>query len=207
MYTRQGIVFVVSAPSGAGKTTLIEKLLKEFDTFTFSISYTTRKPRNNEIDGIHYHFITEEEFLILKENKFFAEWAHVHGYYYGTPLEETRKLLGEGKDVLFDIDVQGAKQLYDVLRAGFYVFIIPPSYRELYERLQLRGTDDKETIARRMNNAESEMKSACWFSAWIINDDLEKAYQELRATYITATLSPSCNPQLLEQIMEQWREQ
>ncbi|MDE7468787.1 MAG: guanylate kinase [Desulfovibrionaceae bacterium] len=205
MNHRKGIVFVVSAPSGAGKTTLIRKLLDEFTTFSFSISYTTRKPRPNERDGEHYHFVTEEEFLVLKNNNFFVEWAYVHGAYYGSPLEETQRLLDEGKDILFDIDVQGAEQLYSVLKQGFYVFIIPPSYTTLVERLQSRGTEDQESIARRLNNAEEEIRAASWFSAWIVNDDLNSAYEKLRSAYITATLSPMCNPNLLEYLMQHWK--
>lgn len=203
MIQRAGIIFVVSAPSGAGKTTLIQRLLEEFNTFAFSISYTTRKPRPNEINGQHYHFITEEEFIVLRNNNFFVEWAYVHGAYYGSPLEETRRLLAQGKDILFDIDIQGAQQLYNVLQQGFYVFILPPSYSILMERLKSRGTEDEESISRRLHNAMAEMQSATWFSAWIINDDVEKAYEKLRSTYITATLSPKNHPHLLQYIMQQ----
>ena len=205
MSRRKGIVFVISAPSGAGKTTLIEKLLQEFTTFAFSISYTTRKPRPNEKDGEHYHFVTEEEFLILRDNNFFVEWACVHGAYYGSPLEETQRLLQQGRDVLFDVDVQGAKQLYTVLQQGFYLFITPPSYKALVERLQSRGTEDKKSIAQRLANAEEEMRAAHWFSAWIVNDNIEQAYEQLRSAYITATLSPACNPTLLDEIMSDWK--
>ena len=135
---RSGIVLVLCAPSGTGKTTLTRRLLTEFPRFAFSVSYTTRKPRNGEVDGKDYHFVTVEAFLRLRDAGFFAEWAEVHGNFYGTPLKATLDLLDEGRDVLFDIDVQGARQLRASLQRGRYVFIMPPSRDELEHRLRAR---------------------------------------------------------------------
>lgn len=203
---RSGIVLVLCAPSGTGKTTLTRRLLTEFPRFAFSVSYTTRKPRNGEVDGKDYHFVTVEAFMRLRDAGFFAEWAEVHGNFYGTPLKATLDLLDEGRDVLFDIDVQGARQLRASLQRGRYVFIMPPSRDELEHRLRARGTDDEETIARRLANAAKELREARRFDAWIVNDDLERAYDELRAAYIEETLSPECRSAFLDGLLQGWND-
>ncbi len=201
---RSGIALILCAPSGTGKTTLTRRLLKEFPRFGFSISCTTRQPREGEVHGRDYHFLSREEFLRRRDADFFAEWAQVHGNFYGTPKQATLEMLASGRDVLFDIDVQGAAQLRGSLGQGCYVFILPPSRAELERRLRGRGTDTEETIARRVTNAEREMGEARWFNAWIVNDDLDRAYDELRCAYLAATLSPACHPGLVEHIMRGW---
>ena len=185
---RSGVLLVVCAPSGTGKTTLIQRLRDEFPNFAYSISCTTRAPRGHETDGKDYHFLSVEEFLRRREAGFFAEWANVHGNYYGTPLAPVLETLKAGQDVLFDIDVQGAAQLHLSLPRGQYVFLLPPSLSELERRLRGRGTDDEASIARRLSNAASEIRQAHWFDAWIVNDNLDKAYDELRAVYLASTL-------------------
>lgn len=202
---RSGIALVLCAPSGAGKTTLTRRLLAEFPRFAYSISYTTRGPRTGEAHGRDYHFTTPEEFVRLRDAGFFAEWAEVHGNFYGTPLQATLDMLRQGRDVLFDIDVQGARQLRGSLGQGCYVFVLPPSRAELERRLRARGTDDEATIRRRMAAAAAELAQAHWFTAWVVNEDLDTAYDELRAAYIAATLSPVCSPNLVECIMAGWR--
>lgn len=201
---RSGIILVLCGPSGTGKSTLTKRLLNEFTRFEFSISFTTRQIREGEENGQHYHFISEEEFCQKRDQGFFAEWAEVHGNYYGTPKQATLDLLSAGKDVLFDIDVQGAAQLHGSLRQGCYTFILPPSRATLEGRLRGRGTDNDATIAKRLANAEKEMAQAHWFNAWIVNDDLDRAYDELRSVYLTATLSPWCRPEILENIRRGW---
>ena len=203
---RSGIILVLCAPSGTGKTTLTKRLLKEFPRFAFSISSTTRAPREGEQDGKDYHFISKERFHDLREEGYFAEWAEVHGNYYGTPKQETLEMLAAGKDVLFDIDVQGASQLRGNLKQGCYVFILPPSRAELEHRLRGRGTDDEQTIMKRIANAEKEMAQAHWFNAMIVNDDLERAYDELRSVYLAATLSPTCRPDIVQNLRKGWKE-
>lgn len=173
-------------------------LLKEFANLGYSISCTTRAPREGEIDGVHYHFLSEKEFLTRRDEGAFAEWARVHGNYYGTPLEPVRKILAEGRDVLFDIDVQGAMQLKKSLPRAAFAFILPPSMRELQNRLRLRGLDSEETIARRLRNARNEIRQIGFYDALIINDDLEKAYGDLRAFYIASTLAPDCHREFLD---------
>ncbi|ABB39515.1 guanylate kinase [Oleidesulfovibrio alaskensis G20] len=202
---RSGIVLVLCAPSGTGKTTLTRRLLEEFPRFAFSVSYTTRQPRAGEEHGREYNFVDEETFIRLRDEGFFAEWAEVHGNFYGTPLEDTRQLLARGRDVLFDIDVQGAAQLRGSLKQGCYVFILPPSGAELERRLRARGTDPEDTIRRRLANARRELQQAHWFNAWIVNDNLEQAYDELRAAYLAATLSPTCRPELVDELLQDWR--
>ena len=198
---RNGIVLVVCAPSGAGKTTLVKKLLEEFPHFGYSVSYTTRKARPGEEDGKDYCFVREDEFLALRDQGFFAEWALVHDNYYGTPLTPTVEMLHKGRDVIFDIDVQGAAQLRLTLPQGLYVFILPPSIPVLEERLRKRGSESEPTMLRRLSNALHEMRQAHWFDTWIVNDDLDLAYDQLRAAYIAATLEPQHRPLLLRSIL------
>lgn len=199
---RNGVVLVVCAPSGAGKTTLIKRLTTEFPDLGFSVSCTTRPPRAGEQDGVDYHFLSREDFIARRKEGYFAEWAEVHGNFYGTPLAPTLQKLQEGRDLLFDIDVQGAAQLRLTIPDGLYAFILPPSLRVLEERLRKRGTDDEEVIARRLTNAVREIQEAHWFNAWIVNDDLERAYDEFRAAYVAYTLEPKRRPLLLRRILD-----
>ena len=203
---RHGVMLVLCAPSGTGKTTLARKLLKEFPRLTYSISYTTREPRDGEVDGRDYFFTTPERFTHLRDQGFFAEWAQVHGNQYGTPLKSTIDLLAEGHDVMFDIDVHGALQLKGSLGVdkGFFVFMMPPSYDVLEHRLRHRGTEDSFTIKRRMTSAMREMQQAHWFNAWIVNDNLDQAYDELRSAYLAMSLAPARWPGLVESILEGW---
>lgn len=199
---RQGIALVLSAPSGTGKTTLVKMLREEFPRLSYSISCTTRAPREGEQDGRDYHFLSRERFLQLKDESYFAEWAEVHGNFYGTPLAPVRQMLQEGKDVLFDIDVQGARQVKTSLPEAFFAFILPPSLEELRRRLHTRGLDSEETIRRRLGNARDELKEAAWYDALIVNDHLEDAYARLRAVYKAATLAPHCRMQMLHALLE-----
>lgn len=205
MTPRRGVALVVCAPSGAGKTTLIKRLLAEFSDFAYSISYTTRQPRAGEVNGRDYHFVDRATFQRLRDEEFFAEWAEVHGNFYGTPLGPVRELLAAGKDLLFDIDVQGARQLRGKLD-GAHVFILPPSREALERRLKGRGTDAPEVIARRMNNARAEIEAAADFDYWIVNDDLDLAYAHLRSAYQAAGLTPRQRPELLSELLSGWGE-
>ena len=201
---RHGIALVISAPSGAGKTTLITRLREEFPHFGYSVSCTTREPRAGECDGKDYHFWTRDRFEAQRDAGYFAEWAEVHGNLYGTPLEPLRRMLEQGQDVLFDIDVQGARQLKKSLREAVFVFILPPSMAELEKRLRGRGLDSAETIARRLRNACTELREAPWYDYLVVNDVVEAAYAHLRAAYMAATLRPICRPDLVR-ALEQGR--
>lgn len=202
--SRSGVALVVCAPSGAGKTTLVKRLLNEFDRFAYSVSYTTRPPREGEVDGRDYHFVQREKFRSLAEEGFFAEWAEVHGNYYGTPLAAVRENLAAGRDVLFDVDVQGAKQLRAGSLGARFVFVLPPSRQILEQRLRGRGTDSDEVVQRRLANALGELREAHWFDAVVINDDLEVAYDELRSLYISATCGMESRRPFLENILASW---
>ena len=204
---RKGALIVITAPSGCGKTTLIARLMQNFPRIRFSVSYTTRKPRAGEVDGEHYHFVTEKEFLILQQNNFFVEWAKVHGAYYGTPLDSIHAGLAKGHDILFDIDIQGALQLKDVFTDALYVFIFPPSYSVLAERLTMRGTDATENIHLRLSVARKEIEQAKLFTTWIVNDSFETAYDELQAAYIAHTLAPQFNGCMFQALLDSWPQQ
>lgn len=200
---RQGVALVVSAPSGAGKTSLINKLLQQAPKLSYSISCTTRKIRPGETEGKDYFFLSETEFEKMRAAGQFAEWAQVHGHFYGTPLAPVRTLLQEGRDVLFDIDVQGAAQLRASLPNAAFVFILPPSMAELKKRMLARGTETAEHMARRLAAAAAELREAFWYNAMIVNDNLETAAAELWAVYTAACLAPGRNPDLLASLLEE----
>ena len=199
-----GHLYIVAAPSGAGKTTLVRMLLENDPLIRLSISTTTRSPRPGEVDGREYCFVDVPTFLERVNQGEFLEWAHVFDHRYGTPRAPVEKALSEGRDVLFDIDVQGASQLRRTIPGARLIFILPPSRRELERRLSERGTETPDSLNRRLRVAGSELIQAHWFNSWIINDDLETAWQELRSAYIAATLSPVVQAGFLSDLLQQW---
>ncbi len=199
-----GQAYIICAPSGTGKSTLIRRLLSEFSNFAFSVSCTTRAPRAGEMDGRDYHFVSRAEFERMRIAGHFAEWAEVHGNLYGTPLPQVRAILDAGRDIIFDIDVQGAMQLKQSLPHGCFIFLLPPSRQALVERLTMRGTDDSEVVARRLANARQEIGRAPEFQYLIVNDDLELAYARLRAVVVAQQLTPDRNPGLVDGILAGW---
>ena len=203
-HTRTGVALVICAPSGTGKTTLIKRLVAEFPRFSFSVSCTTREPRPGEAQGKDYDFLTKEEFIMRRDAGYFAEWAKVHDNYYGTPLMATRELLANGRDVLFDIDVQGASQLRRTIPGARLIFILPPSRAELERRLKDRRTETQESLEKRLAIASRELIQAHWFNLWIVNNNLEQAWEELRAAYIAATLSPVLQTVFLDDLLKEW---
>ena len=177
-------LFVMSAASGAGKTTLKDKVIGEFPDIVYSISATTRKPREGEVNGVHYFFKTKEEFEKLIKEDGLIEWNEVHGNYYGTPKFFVEDMLRQGKRVLFDLDVFGKVNFDKVYPDATGILILPPSEEELERRLRGRGTDSEEVIRLRLENAKKEMefaKTKGKYEYIIVNDDLEKAANELRA--------------------------
>ncbi|RUA03118.1 MAG: guanylate kinase [Deltaproteobacteria bacterium] len=170
-----GHLFILSAPSGAGKSTLCRALLDHFSDLQYSVSYTTRSPRKGEKEGVDYHFISPARFEEMIAQGKWAEWARVHGNYYGTSGEDIEKHLKAGRDVLLDIDVQGAAQILKRYPDGISVFILPPSMDALRARLDERGTDSRETIEKRLAEAENEIRQKDRYRHVIVNDRLEKA--------------------------------
>ncbi len=179
---RRGVLFVLSSPSGAGKTTISKMMLQQDPDIALSISATTRPPRPGEKDGIDYHFVDVDTFKQMAADGEFLEWAHVFGHRYGTPRARVEELLDAGKDVLFDIDWQGAQQLYqeagpDVVR----VFVLPPTMDELERRLRARNTDSDEVIASRMARAANEISHWDGYDYVLINDNVDDCYGEVKA--------------------------
>jgi guanylate kinase len=178
---RRGTLFVLSAPSGAGKTTLRRAVLARFPGMTYSVSTTTRPPRPGEVDGRDYVFIPPAEFEAgIREGRW-AEWAQVHGNYYGTSAQTLREAAEAGTDVLLDIDVQGARQIAQRFPECVTVFIMPPSFKALAQRLTGRGTDSPESVALRLRNARQEMEERHWYRHIVVNDELATAVEELSA--------------------------
>jgi len=180
---RRGLMLILSSPSGAGKTTLTRMLLqtKELD-LSLSISVTTRPRRSSEVDGIHYSFISPRQFEVMRDNDELLEWAQVHGNLYGTPREPVERILAQGRDVLFDIDYQGTQQVR--AKAGqdvVTIFILPPSMHELRARLERRAEDSHETIANRLANARNEIRRWTQYDYVLVNDDLQRTFDELVA--------------------------
>lgn len=179
---RRGLLFVVSSPSGAGKTTLTRNLIEMETNVALSVSVTTRVRRPSEIDGVHYRFISRRQFEIMRDSDELLEWAEVHGNCYGTPREPVEQALAEGRDVLFDIDWQGAQQISRKLREDVVsVFVLPPSAAELKARLERRAEDSVEVIARRLRNAAGEIPHWTEYDYVLINCDLDESFAQLRA--------------------------
>ena len=186
---KAGRLFLVTAPSGAGKSSLVSALLRADPTVHLSISHTTRSPRPGEVDGREYHFVTVEKFEAMKEDNAFLEWAYVHGNYYGTSKKWIESELAVGHDVLLEIDWQGALQVKRLFPDVVGIFILPPSVEALRERLNKRATDAPEVIARRLPGAGAEMVHAGQFDYVIINDDFERAKDDLIAIVRASRLS------------------
>jgi guanylate kinase len=181
----RGLLFVVSSPSGAGKTTLCNRLRAEFANLAFSVSTTTRPPRPGETHGVEYLFVDQPNFQEMIARDEFAEYAMVHGHMYGTSAALVRQALGEGRDLLFDIDYQGGRQLKQKFPDDVVlVFILPPSIRALAERLRRRATDSEEVIDRRLRVAREELKHYAEYDFLVMNEDLDRAYDALRAVYV-----------------------
>ena len=182
--SRRGHLFIVSAPSGAGKTSLCDFVRERFVDLHYSVSYTTREIRENEVDGTHYHFISRAEFEKGIEQARWAEWATVHDHLYGTCASDLNHILDKGGDILLDIDVQGARQLIERYPGSVTIFIVPPSLEVLEERLTGRGTEPEDSIALRMRNAEIEMAAKDEYHHIIVNDDFDQAAAELEAVIL-----------------------
>lgn len=196
-----GVPIVISAPSGGGKTTLCHRVIQQLSHIEFSVSHTTRQPRPGEQNDVDYHFTSDAQFDAMIADKAFLEWAHVHGRRYGTGLHEANKRLKHGIDLLFDIDVQGGRQIADVLPQTLLVYVVPPSMDVLAQRLRQRVSDAPDEIERRLAVAEDEMRSAHFYTHWIINDQLDKAVEDLKAIIYAERLRQINKTELLQQLL------
>ena len=180
-----GQLFVLSGPSGVGKSSLRERVLKILPELEYSISYTSRRPREGETEGEDYHFVSLDNFLILKAAGEFVESAQVHGNYYGTSRKQLEQHLNEGRDVLVEIDVQGARQVKAYFPRAHFIFILPPDRDTLEKRLLMRGTEEEADMQARLDNASGELLEAVWYDYLITNDFLDEAVDALAAVILS----------------------
>ncbi|MEM1377547.1 MAG: guanylate kinase [Pseudomonadota bacterium] len=194
---RRGLMLVLSSPSGAGKSTIARNLLEQDQGFELSVSVTTRARRGSEIEGVHYHFIDEKTFIRMRDDDDFIEHAEVHGNYYATPRAPVEDAMQDGRDMLFDIDVQGGLQMMEKVRGDVVsIFILPPSMQELESRLKRRAEDAEDVIARRLVNARKEMEHWQDYDYVIVNDDLNKAFEAVQSIITAERLKRTRRPGL-----------
>ena len=180
----KGLFIVVSAPSGAGKSSLCQGLMRACPEIKFSVSHTSRSPRPGEEDGKDYYFVSRKEFQRKIAQGEFVEWVENYGYLYGSSRKVMEKFIKEGNDLLLDIEPRGAKKVKQTFRGGVYVFVLPPSRSDLLKRLEKRGHETKDAIQKRFKQAESELKEVSWYDYVIFNQDLDKAINQLIAIYV-----------------------
>jgi guanylate kinase len=198
---KRGLLFIVSAPSGTGKTTLCRAMLRVFPDLRFSISYTTRPMRPGDQNGRDYHFVSVAEFQEMIEQGDFAEWAEIYGHRYGTSEMFLNQAREGGYDVILDIDGQGAWQLREKNVPGVFIFLLPPSIGELRRRLANRKTEGQKALAERLRKARMEMAEAEWYDYWILNDDLEKAKERLKGIILAEHCRRERMASMLERIV------
>jgi len=193
-----GVLLVISGPSGVGKGTLCRALLEEVKDLHISVSMTTRKPRMGEIDGKDYFFVSREEFLERVKRNEFVEWAKVYGHYYGTPWSELKNALESGRDLVLEIDTQGAMQIKKKFKEGVFIFILPPSREELRKRIIKRGTENSNSVKKRLENFDEEFKYIFEYDYVVINDSIPDAVEKIKSIY----LAERCRP---HRIIKSWK--
>lgn len=198
----KGNIFVISAASGTGKTTLVSRLVQQHPNVRVSVSHTTRPPRTGEVNGQHYHFVSEEEFVRLAGEGAFLEHAQVFGNYYGTSYESVQSMCEQGYDVILEIDVQGAQQVRKALPEALSIFILPPSLAVLEQRLRQRQTDSEEVIARRLSEAVDEIQQALTFDYVVSNRSLQQAEEELWCIFQAARLLKRNHVASIEKVLQ-----
>ncbi len=196
---RRGLMLVISSPSGAGKSTIARNLLRDDPELSISVSVTTRQRRHSEIEGQHYYFKTVREFEALRATESLLEWAEVHGNFYGTPRDAVEAAMADGRDMLFDIDWQGAQQLQEKMAGDVVsIFILPPSMAELQSRLHRRAEDTEEVIATRLANSRAEIEHWREYDYIVVNDDLDRAFSSVRSIIEAERLRRDRRPGLFE---------
>lgn len=191
-YVNKGRLYILSAPSGAGKTTLCGEILKTIPSLKESVSFTTRSPRTGEHNNIDYTFVSVDEFKEALAAGEFIEWAEVHGNYYGTSIKRIQEIQADGGDVLLDMDTHGARQIRARHIDATYIFILPPSLEMLRERLYKRNLDDEATITRRLNKAKDEIRECMYYDYIIVNDNLHHAIDGLKSIILSSRLKADC---------------
>ncbi len=196
-----GLLVILSAPSGVGKTTLIHRLLAEEPSCTFAVSHTTRPPRPGERDGCDYYFIGEDDFDRMVAAGEFLEWAVVHAHRYGTSRAEVARLTDQSRDVVFEVDFQGGRALMRLFPEAVSVFVLPPSLAEVRRRLEGRGTDDPETMALRLHNARIEIATAFEYRYAVVNDDADRALRDIRTILAAERLKSARSKDLVRSLV------
>jgi guanylate kinase len=186
-----GQIFVLSAPSGTGKSTVAEQVRRNLPDLAYSVSHTTRAPRQGERDGVDYHFVSREEFQDLIAAGSMAEYAEIFGNLYGTSAQTLNQVLATGRDLLLDIDILGARQLRDHFPQGIYIFLLPPSRRELERRLRSRGSENQDEVRQRLDRAVQEFAAAQEYSHLVVNDQLDQAVAQVTAIITAESLRTS----------------
>jgi len=202
---KKGLIFIISAPSGTGKTTLLKKVAEQLPGLQFSVSYTIRSPRSSEQEGKDYHFVSPSVFQKMVGRGEFLEWAEVSGNCYGTAWANIEALGSEGIDLILDIDTQGAKKVIEKIDHSVLIFILPPSPKVLKERIVKRGVDSPETIKIRLANAKNEIEEARWYRYVIVNERIDEAVEKLKAI-ITAERCRKDKVSILAEKIRQWEE-
>lgn len=200
--SQQGVLIILSGPSGTGKGTICKELLRSYPNLHYSVSATTRAPREGEINGINYWFIAKDEFQTMVENDDLLEWAEVYGNYYGTPKRYVQQQLDSGKDVVLEIDIQGAMQIKQKFPQGVFIYVVPPSLEELADRIYKRGTDAPEVIKKRLSSAAVELASAYNYHYVVVNDSVQAAVSKIEAILIAEHCRIERNGSLIEDICD-----
>ena len=198
----RGTLYVVSAPSGCGKGTILAEVFERNSNVFYSVSATTRNPREGEVDGVNYHFLTREKFVELVENNGMLEYAEFCGNMYGTPREAVEKKLSEGCDVILEIETKGAKQIKEKMPEAILIFILPPSINELRRRLKKRGTETEEVIERRVSEAEGEIRQAYDYDYVMMNGELSEAIDDFMAIMKASKYDKNNNKKIIDEVLE-----
>ena len=199
---QQGNLIVISGPSGAGKGTICKSLLQQHPEIHYSISATTRQPREGEVNGVNYWFLSKEQFRSMIDRDELLEWAEVYGNYYGTPRAYVNEVLGKGQDVVLEIDIQGAMKVKSKFPEGTFIFIVPPSLVELSERLWQRGTDSPDVIRKRLQCVREELSMATNYHYLVVNDKLTEAVGKVEAIILAEKCRMERNVKLIETISD-----